>query len=324
MVSEKDGAGICEEGVGGDQINMTQVFLSYARADAPRVDQIAADLKAEGFNVWLDRDQLTPGDLWVNQIEQAIQRADFLVFFISRRSLESKWAMNEYKVAFDSLRQTGGTRIIPVLLEGVGELPPFLAHIQYADFTKSYYAGMQSLIRALEQPVGPKPNEIIDSNKLAVEVAAQVVKILGLEQPATLPTKKVRDENLVFVIMAFVPDMEPIFEGIVAAAKTVKLTAKRVKDVEGDYKITDKIIEMIHSARLIVADLTHERPNVYFELGYARGLGKTVITIARKDSKIHFDVKDWKYLEYVDSRVLERDLRKRFEYEVAPSKQSKK
>jgi hypothetical protein len=27
-----------------------------------------------------------------------------------------------------------------------------------------------------------------------------------------------------------------------------------------------------------VADLSHERPNVYFELGYARELGKTVVT----------------------------------------------
>lgn len=89
------------------------------------------------------------------------------------------------------------------------------------------------------------------------------------------------------------------------------------KDVEGDYRITDKIIEMIQSARLVVVDLTHERPNVYFELGYARGLGKRVVTIARKESNIHFDVKDWKYLEYLDSRLLERDLKKRFEFELA-------
>ena len=53
---------------------------------------------------------------------------------------------------------------------------------------------------------------------------------------------------------------------------------------------------MILSSRLVVADLTHERPNAYFELGYARGLGKTVITIARRDSNIHFDVKDWTYI----------------------------
>lgn len=89
----------------------------------------------------------------------------------------------------------------------------------------------------------------------------------------------------------------------------------RVKDVHGDYRITDKIIEMINEARLIIVDLSHERPNVYFELGYARGLKKTVVTIAREATTLHFDVKDWTCIFYRDSRDLERKLKDRLEYE---------
>jgi nucleoside 2-deoxyribosyltransferase len=110
--------------------------------------------------------------------------------------------------------------------------------------------------------------------------------------------------------------MDPIFEGIKEAGRALGLDVKRVKDLQGDYRITDQIIRMIRSARFIVADLSHERPNVYFELGYARGLGKTVITIAREGSTVHFDVKDWTYVPYVDSRVLEQDLKRRFEFEL--------
>lgn len=117
----------------------------------------------------------------------------------------------------------------------------------------------------------------------------------------------------VFVIMAFSPDMEPIYEGIEVAAADFRLDAKRVKDVHGDYRITERIMEMIRDSVMVVADLTHGRPNVYFELGYARGIGKPVITIARTDTKIHFDVKDWTYIPYTDSRTLERDLKKRLE-----------
>ena len=73
---------------------------------------------------------------------------------------------------------------------------------------------------------------------------------------------------------------------------------------------------MIQKARLIVADLTHERPNVYFEVGYARGLGKTVITTAREGTNLHFDVKDWTCTFYNDSRVLERHLQERFAFEL--------
>src|SRR5215472_8908980 len=68
--------------------------------------------------------------------------------------------------------------------------------------------------------------------------------------------------------------------------------AERVKDVQGDYRITETILAMIRQARFVVADLTHERPNVYFELGYARGLGKTVITLLRAGTIAHFDVRD--------------------------------
>ena len=119
------------------------------------------------------------------------------------------------------------------------------------------------------------------------------------------------DPALVFVITAYESDMDPIYEAIQAAATTFSLSAKRVKDIVGDYRITNKILELIAQAKYVVADLTHERPNVYFELGYARGLGKTVITTVRKGTTVHFDVKDWTYIEYDDSQTLEHQLLQR-------------
>lgn len=121
--------------------------------------------------------------------------------------------------------------------------------------------------------------------------------------------------------MAFVDDMEPVFEGIRDAAKAADLEAKRVKDVVGDYQISNKLIEMIHDSTIIVADLTHERPNVYFELGYARGIGKTVITTARDGTPLHFDVRDWTCTFYSDSRILERRLKERFVVEMQSMQQ---
>lgn len=106
--------------------------------------------------------------------------------------------------------------------------------------------------------------------------------------------------------------MDDIFEGMKSAGEEFNLDVKRVIEVQGDYKITDKIVEMIQNAELIIADLTDERPNVYFELGYARGLDKEVITVARKGTILHFDVKDWTCIFYTDSRDLEKKLKKRF------------
>ena len=170
----------------------------------------------------------------------------------------------------------------------------------------------------------PAPGDALatvnDEHGLAADIAARVIQQL-LGHPLQCPAdgQAPVDDNLVFVISPFTPDMEPVYLAIAAASATVGLHAERVKDVRGDYRITDLILAMIQRARLVVADLTHERPNVYFELGYARGLGKTVITIQRADTTAHFDVRDWTCLEYIDSRPLESDLLERLKFELHAS-----
>lgn len=132
-----------------------------------------------------------------------------------------------------------------------------------------------------------------------------------------VPTEdKPIDSNLLFVIMSYRDDMESVFKEITNAAAAKGLTAQRVKDDLGDYRITDRIIDMIKKAKFIVADLTYERPNVYFELGYARALGKTVLTTAKQDTDIHFDVKDWPYIPYEDEAQLNSELSTRLDKEL--------
>lgn len=166
------------------------------------------------------------------------------------------------------------------------------------------------------RPVGPAPAGPDPGDDLADQVTARVLAILDARGHDAAAGPPVADDALVFVICSFAPEMEPVYTAIAAAAQSVGLHAERVKDVRGDYRITETILAMIRRARLVVADLTFERPNVYFELGYARGLGKTIITLLRTGTTAHFDVRDWAYLEYFDSRPLESDLRERLSYEL--------
>jgi hypothetical protein len=155
-----------------------------------------------------------------------------------------------------------------------------------------------------------------DRLSLFDEVAALVKRQLRAWLP-DLYLAPMSDDGPVFVLCSFEPDMDPVFDAVACAAASVGLRAVRVKDVHGDYRVTDKILTLVRDACLIVADLSHGGPNVYFELGYARGLGKTVITILRAGAVAHFDVHDWAYLEYIDSRPLEHQLRERFRFEMA-------
>ena len=49
---------------------MADVFISYARKDAARVDRLVAALESDGFDVWIDRKDLRPGHRFFLEIEK--------------------------------------------------------------------------------------------------------------------------------------------------------------------------------------------------------------------------------------------------------------
>jgi nucleoside 2-deoxyribosyltransferase len=57
-------------------------------------------------------------------------------------------------------------------------------------------------------------------------------------------------------------------------------------------------MEGIKNADFVIADLTLERPNVYLEVGYAWGLQRPVILLAREGQRLHFDLSHHKCLFY--------------------------
>jgi hypothetical protein len=66
------------------------------------------------------------------------------------------------------------------------------------------------------------------------------------------------------------------------------VAVSRVDRVDHNDDIDDKIMELLTAADFCIADLTHARPSVYYEAGYAMAT-KPVIFIARKD---HFKARD--------------------------------
>jgi hypothetical protein len=49
---------------------MADVFISYARKDAARVDRLVAALESDGFDVWIDRKGSGPGHRFFLEIEK--------------------------------------------------------------------------------------------------------------------------------------------------------------------------------------------------------------------------------------------------------------
>lgn len=104
-----------------------------------------------------------------------------------------------------------------------------------------------------------------------------------------------------FVMMRVAQDdanAEDVLDAIKVTCSDHNIEALRSDDVEHSDKITDVILKSIRDKDLLICDLTSERPNVYYELGFAHGIGRKVILLAREGTVIHFDIKDYNVIFY--------------------------
>ena len=113
------------------------VFFSYAQADLATVAPVAEELKKYGVRVWLDQQQLAPGDLLIEGIKEGLHKARALIFFASQNSLKSQWARHELDYFMARRVQSGaGPMLLPVVLEDV-ELPGVLRDVIYIDIRRA-------------------------------------------------------------------------------------------------------------------------------------------------------------------------------------------
>ncbi|WP_295385102.1 TIR domain-containing protein [uncultured Thiodictyon sp.] len=101
-----------------------QVFISYNSNDAALAAPVVAALKARGIRVWIDHEQVLPGQPWLPAIEQAITGCTAVAVLLGPHGLGPVHAQE--MAAALSLARNQAKPVIPVLLAGAGEPPPFL------------------------------------------------------------------------------------------------------------------------------------------------------------------------------------------------------
>ncbi len=124
------------------------VFISYSRQDTSTVDQIVSRLKADGFEVWIDRANIKGGDLWTVAIVEAIDTAESFVLMLSPSSTASDNVRKEVQLAQDAKR-----KLFPLLIAAVTLPPQFryqLAGIQLIDYAGDPETKYRELVEVLQ------------------------------------------------------------------------------------------------------------------------------------------------------------------------------
>ena len=91
-------------------------FLSYSHSDVEFARRFADDLRQMGHQVWRDEENIRLGETIRRSIEAGIDRAQFLIFLLSKSSVTSEWCQRELDIALE--RETAENIVVlPVVIE---------------------------------------------------------------------------------------------------------------------------------------------------------------------------------------------------------------
>jgi len=131
----------------------TRVFISYSRKDMAFADRLEAALKARGFEVLIDREEIYAFEDWWKRIEALIGRADTVVFVLSPDSVKSDVALKEVAHAA-SLNK----RFAPIVCRRVEDkpVPEALRRLNFIFFEnpETFEASTHRLVEALRTDIG--------------------------------------------------------------------------------------------------------------------------------------------------------------------------
>lgn len=131
------------------------------------------------------------------------------------------------------------------------------------------------------------------------------------------------DRSLVFVLMPFHDGFRPIYDNVIKPTiESFGLRTVRADDIYGPKAIIEDIWRLLNEAAYVIADLTGKNPNVFYEVGLAHAIGKSVVFLTQSLDDVPFDLRHLRCILYADSvagtRKLETGLRQTFDA-IAPT-----
>jgi hypothetical protein len=129
-------------------------------------------------------------------------------------------------------------------------------------------------------------------------------RVQPLSRPGGIPGR-------CFVAMWFSDETRAAYEeGIELAVSKAGFKPIRIDRKEHNNEIPDEIIAEIRNSQFMVADFTGQRAGVYYEAGFAMGLGRPVVWCCRKDEirKLHFDTNHKNHIDWQTPQDLKERL----------------
>ena len=126
---------------------------------------------------------------------------------------------------------------------------------------------------------------------------------LLLQGPGNVSVRRIRvlpHSPVCFVVMQFKEEFNVLYKDVIQEiCREYGYQVIRGDEFYTSGQIMDDITNSIRSAALIIAEVTPDNPNVFYEVGYAHAIGKPTILLSdRKRERLPFDISGFRTLFY--------------------------
>ena len=129
--------------------NGPKVFIAYVHEDAIAAERLFDAFQENGFEPWLDRRKLLPGQNWPRAIEHAMETTDFVVTCFSCDSVKKKGGFQaEIRYALDCASRIPLDEIflVPVRLDACDVPAAIRRVVQYVDLFPDFETGFDRML----------------------------------------------------------------------------------------------------------------------------------------------------------------------------------
>ena len=143
-----------------------KVFIAYVEEDLAAAQKLYTTFTQLGFNAWLDREKLLPGQNWPRSIERAIGVSDFFIpCFSARSGIKRGTFHSELRYALDCASRIplDEIYIIPVRLEDCDVPKRIAREFQYVDLFPAWEKGVRQIVRSMQRQTRQRNKERLAS-----------------------------------------------------------------------------------------------------------------------------------------------------------------
>ncbi|MEQ9636357.1 MAG: hypothetical protein RLW68_09790 [Devosia marina] len=223
------------------------------------------------------------------------------------------WNRDRDSVLNDVLVPLAEKHIVPVTRNGSASIFNFGA-VSYVTIVRTEKRLSRGAKR--KTPSELSDQSFLDKNNATKEFVDELQSLASTPGNRSLIQRAIsKPKDIIFVIMKFGDaDLDSAFDGVIKPlAHEFDLEAVRIDQVQDSGKISDQILEHITEAKYVLADLTGERPNCYYEAGFAQAIGKQLIFSIKSGHSIHFDLAGHRFMQWSTESEYRTQLRARLE-----------